>query len=58
MKLFGQLMRTAVNVVTTPVAIVQDVVEVSKSMIGEPLPSKSHTMEHLEQLKREAGEDE
>lgn len=57
MKLFGQLIRTAVNVVTVPVAVVEDAVSVAKAAIGEPLPSESATMRHLEKLKDEAGED-
>jgi hypothetical protein len=58
MKIFGQLIRTAVNIVTIPVPIVQDAAAVARSAIGDPLPEHSKTMEHLETLKREAGEDE
>lgn len=56
MGLFDQLVRTVVNVATTPVAVVQDVAAVAKTAIGEPLPPSSYTMEHLERLKREAAD--
>lgn len=54
MKLFGQLIRTAVNVVTLPVAVVKDVVTLGGEMNGH---GKMYTAEALEQLKNEAEED-
>lgn len=57
MKFFGQLVRTVVNVVTVPVAVAEDALAVAKTTIGEPLPKHSATMEHLEKLKQEAGEE-
>ena len=50
MKLFGQLIRTAVNVATLPVAVVRDVT-------GESITTgRSATLEALERLKEEADE--
>lgn len=57
MSLLGALVRTAVNVAITPVAVVKDVVDVANTMTGKPLPEQSHTMEHLERLKREADDE-
>lgn len=51
MKLFGQLIRTAVNVALVPVAVVTDVV---KLPLGE-LPTE--TKEAIQRLKDEAEED-
>lgn len=56
MGLFDQLVRTAVNVAITPVAVVQDVAAVAKTALGDSMPKSSHTMEHLERLKREAAD--
>lgn len=53
MKLFGQLVRTAVNVVTLPVAVVRDAVTLGGAIDND---GKPHTLEHLEKLKREAEE--
>lgn len=52
MKLFGQIVRTLVNVATLPVAIAKDVVTLGN--VGDP---KTFTEKQLETLKREAEED-
>jgi hypothetical protein len=50
MKLFGQLVRTAVNIATLPVAVAKDVT-------GEPIiTGKSATMQQLQKIKDEAEE--
>ncbi len=54
MKLFGQLVRTLVNVATLPVAVVKDVVTLGGTASGKDEP---YTAEALEKLKREAAED-
>ena len=51
MSLFGQVIRTAVNVVTLPVAVVRDVVSLGGAIDNDGTP---HTKDHLEKLKREA----
>ena len=53
MSLFGQLVRTAVNVATLPVAVVHDAVSLGGAIDND---GKSHTIEHLERIKREAEE--
>lgn len=53
MKLFGQLVRTAVNVVTLPVAVVKDVVTLGGEMNDHGQP---YTVEALKRLKDEAAE--
>jgi len=50
MKLFGQLVRTVVNVALIPVAVVRDVGDL---MVGEPA---EHTADAIDQLKDEASE--
>ena len=54
MKLFGQVVRTLVNVAAIPVAIVADAVTLG----GISTDRESYTLEQLERLKREAAEDE
>lgn len=55
LKIFGQLIRTAVNVVALPVALVADVA----TMGGEANDhGQTYTGEALRRLKREASEDE
>jgi hypothetical protein len=51
MTLFGALVRTVVNVVTLPVAVAHDAVSLAGAIDND---GKSHTLEHLERLKREA----
>ncbi len=51
-KLFGQLVRTVVNVATLPVAVARDSYEV---LTGDDV---HHKADQVERLKREAGEDE
>jgi hypothetical protein len=50
MKLFGQIVRTVVNVTTLPVDVMRDLVD------PKPYAWGSHTAEALERLKREAAE--
>lgn len=50
MELFGQLVRTVVNVALVPVAVAKDVVTLGGIVTDEP-PA---TVEALERLKREA----
>jgi hypothetical protein len=49
MKLFGQLVRTAVNIATLPV-------DVARDLVDPTVDDKSHTAKALERLKREAEE--
>ena len=51
MSLFGQLVRTAVNVATLPVAVAKDLVTLAGAIDNN---GKPHTLEHLERIKREA----
>ena len=51
MKLFGQLVRTLVNVATLPVEVAKDVVTLGR--YDEP---GTYTGDHLRRLKREAGD--
>lgn len=51
MSLFGALIRTVVNIATTPVAIVRDVVSLGGAIDNN---GNSHTAQHLEKLKDEA----
>lgn len=55
MGLFGALVRTAVNVVTLPVAVAADVVTLGGVANGRQ--EGSYTLEAIERLKREADED-
>lgn len=57
MKLFGQLVRTAVNVALLPVEIVKDVATAPlRVMVDESHRVGEHTKNRLETLKDEAGE--
>jgi hypothetical protein len=53
MKLFGQIIRTVVNVATLPVAVVKDVVTLGGVCTQEEKP---YTQQKLEQIKEEAAE--
>lgn len=53
MKLFGQLVRTVVNTIVLPVAVVKDIVTLGGVLTDED----SAIREALERLKEEAGED-
>lgn len=53
MKLFGQIVRTLVNVVEIPVAVAKDVVTLG-GIVTEK--GKTYTQAQLEKLKDEAGE--
>lgn len=55
MKLIGQLIRTAVNVVALPVAVVSDAVTAGGVMNDH---GQTYTGEALRRLKREALEDD
>lgn len=54
MKLFGQLVRTAVNIALVPVAVVKDVATLGGIATEEDEP---YTMQALQRLKDEAQED-
>lgn len=54
MKLFGQLVRTLVNVATLPVAVVKDVVTLGGALEDEP---RTYTSKHVDKIKREASEE-
>lgn len=54
MKIFGQIIRTVVNVATLPVAVVKDVVTLGGIATRGDLDS--YTAEQLEKIKDEAGE--
>jgi hypothetical protein len=53
MKLFGQLVRTVVNVAILPVAVVKDIVTLG----GVASDHGSYTVEQLKKIKDEAEED-
>lgn len=53
MKLFGQLVRTVVNVAVLPVAVVKDVVTLGGLLTDE----RSATVKHVDRIKREAEEE-
>lgn len=53
MKLFGQLVRTAVNVALLPVAVVKDVLTLGGVALDQPPAIKTA----IEKLKEEARED-
>lgn len=55
MKLFGQLVRTVVNVAALPVDAVRDV---GDFMSGDYFIDESHIAERMRQIKDEALEDE
>ena len=55
MKLFGQFVRTIVNTAMLPVAVVKDVATLGGVATDERKP---YTVQALEQLKREAQEDD
>lgn len=54
MKLFGQIIRTAVNVAVLPVAVVKDTVNSISIAAGD---GKSAVAEQLRTIKREASEE-
>lgn len=54
MKLFGQIVRTAINVATLPVAVAKDVVTLGGVMTERRRP---YTASHLEKTALEAMED-
>lgn len=61
MKLFGQLIRTVVNVATLPVAVAKDVVTFGGAFSGENEELKARETaiaKALQKLKDEAGEDD
>jgi hypothetical protein len=51
MKIFGQIVRTAVNVATLPVSLAKDMLD---SLTGHPTTERM--ADNLEKLKRESGE--
>ncbi len=53
MKLFGQIVRTVVNVVALPVEVVKDAVTLGNIASGDP----PYTVQRLEKLKKEADEE-
>lgn len=53
MSLFGTLLCTALDVVTTPIEIVKDVATIGGALTDEPKP---YTMKHLEKLADDAEE--
>ena len=55
MKLFGQIVRTAVNMATLPVAVLKDAATLGGVATGKRTP---YTVDALKTLKEEAGEDE
>ncbi len=56
MKIFGQIIRTAVNVTTLPVDVVKDaLMSLSDAAEGEDIGHR--TIEKLQQIKDEADED-
>lgn len=60
MKIFGQIVRTIVNVATLPVAIVKDVTTLGGTLTGDNRDYSAggtHTAKKLEQIKEEADEE-
>ena len=59
MKLFGQIIRTVVNVATLPVAIVKDVVTLGGTLTGDNDWSldETFTAKKIDQIKDEAKEE-
>lgn len=53
MKLFGQLVRTVVNVATLPIEVVKDVVTLGGVVTEQRKP---YTLQQLEKIKDEAGD--
>lgn len=51
MGLFSAIVKTAINVATTPLAIAYDVISLGGSIDNN---GNSHTLEHLEKIKEEA----
>jgi hypothetical protein len=58
MKLFGQIIRTAVNVATLPVAVVKDIVTLGGTLTGDNDWSldETFTAKKVDQIKEEAKE--
>lgn len=54
MSLFGAIVRTAVNVVTLPVAVAKDVLTLGGTVTEQ---TKPYTVQKLEQIKEEADDD-
>ena len=59
MKLFGQIIRTVVNVVTLPVAVVKDVITLGGTLTGDNNWSldETFTAKKIQELKDEAKEE-
>lgn len=53
MSLFGAIVKTVVNIVTLPVAVVKDVVTLGNIASGD----EPYTIQKIEQIKKEANED-
>ena len=51
MSLFGQIVRTVINVATLPVAVVKDVATLGGNLTEQ---DESYTEQHLDKLKEEA----
>ena len=60
MKLFGQIIRTVVNVATLPVAVVKDVITLGGTLTGDNNWSldETFTAKKVQELKDEAKEEE
>ena len=56
MKLFGQIVRTMVNIALVPVAVIEDVVTLGGTILGDA--PHCTTAEALQRLKDEASEDD
>lgn len=54
MSLFAQIVRTAVNVATLPVAIIRDAISLAGATDNNGRP---HTADQLDKIKREASDD-
>jgi hypothetical protein len=60
MKLFGQIIRTVVNVATLPVAVVKDALTLGGVATGDNANydlAGTHTAKKLDEIKREAKEE-
>lgn len=58
MKLFGQIIRTVVNVVELPVAVAKDVLTLGGTVTNQNScgTGQTYTRDQIEKLKRDAGD--
>ena len=57
MKLFGQIVRTTVNIAIVPLAVAKDVVTLGGVVTGDTDPGLHTTKQAIQKLKDEASDD-